>query len=113
MLKLSPLIPEKNKRYLIDKLSVLYGNQAEETYDNLVKIGISSGFKHSGFKTEKPRIIVELCSTERMDVPLIKMNQQFLSSEYLNFLTEIGNDLLMRSQKKLRRLRQILEKKIQ
>jgi tRNA wybutosine-synthesizing protein 3 len=81
--------------------------------DHLVKIGISSGFKHSGFKTEKPRIIVELCSTERMDVPLIKMNQQFVSSEYLTFLTEIGNDLMMRSQKKLRRLRQLLEKKIQ
>jgi len=38
--------------------------------DDLVKLGISSGFKHSGFKTGKKRIIVEICSTERMDVPI-------------------------------------------
>ena len=80
--------------------------------DRLLKIGISSSFKHSGYKTETPKVIVELCSTERMDVPLVKEDHRFLSNDFLEFLTGIGNELLIRSQKKLNRLEQNLRKKI-
>ena len=81
-----------------------------EDADRLLKIGISSGFKHSGFKSNTPRIIVELLSTERMDVPLAKQDFRFFSGEYLGFLTMIGNDLLKRGQKKLDRLNIMVKK---
>ena len=81
-----------------------------EDADRLLKIGISSGFKHSGFKSSNPRIIVELLSTERMDVPLAKQDFRFLLDDYLEFLMIMGNDLLKRSQKKLDRLNQRVKK---
>jgi tRNA wybutosine-synthesizing protein 3 len=81
-----------------------------EDADRLIKIGITSGFKHSGFKTGKNRILVEICSTERMDVPLGSNKEIFISDDYLNFLIELGNDLINRSNKKIMRLNKYLEK---
>ena len=81
-----------------------------EDADRLLKTGISSGFKNSGFKSSTPRIIVELLSTERMDVPLAKQDFRFLVDEYLEFLVKMGNELLIRSQKKLDRLNQLVIK---
>ena len=77
--------------------------------DDLVKLGISSGFKNSGFKTGKKRIILELCSTERMDVPIAINKTIYVSDEYLQLLLEFGNELLIRSQKKLERLLTMLK----
>lgn len=81
-----------------------------EDADRLIKIGIASGFKHSGFKSSTPKVNVELLSTERMDVPLAKQDYQFLLEEYLVFLTKTGNDLIRRGQEKLTRLQKNLEK---
>ena len=77
--------------------------------DDLVKLGICSGFKHSGFKTGKKRIIIELCSTERMDVPIAVNKNVYVSDEYLELLVEFGNDLLIRGQKKLEKLLTMLK----
>jgi tRNA wybutosine-synthesizing protein 3 len=81
-----------------------------EDADRLIKTGIKSGFKHSSFKTGKNRIIIEICSTERMDVPLANNDEIFISDDYLNFLIELGNDLIKRSNKKILRLKNYLEK---
>jgi len=80
--------------------------------DDLVKLGIGAGFKHSGFKSIKTNTIVELCSTERMDVPLGINDKCIVSEKYLLMIVKLGNDLLLRSQKKLDRLQKIFEKRM-
>jgi len=80
--------------------------------DTLLKIGVSSGFKHSGFKTVKDRIIVELISTERMDVPIGKNGKLVVSDSYIKELIEFGNDLMKRCQKKLNKLENKLKSNI-
>lgn len=78
--------------------------ESMEIADTLVKIGISSGFKHSGFKAVKDRIIVELVSTERMDVPIGIDGSLIISDEYLSIIHKLGNELLKRGHEKLKRL---------
>ena len=80
--------------------------------DRLLKIGVSSGFKHSGFKTIKDRIIVELISTERMDVPIGRNGEALVSNEYIQQLILYANDLISRCQKKLYRLEKNMKNKI-
>jgi len=77
--------------------------------DILVKKGVSAGFKHSGFKTINDRIIVELCSTERMDVPIGLDGSIIIQKTYINYLIAHANDLIKRGQSKLQRLEKILD----
>ena len=80
--------------------------------DKLVKIGISAGFKHSGFKTTNDRIIVELCSTERMDVPIGIDGTIIVQNTYLDHLIIYANNLIKRGQVKLKRLEKTLQNTI-
>lgn len=78
--------------------------------DKLLKIGIKCGFKHSGFKTVNERIIVELCSTERIDMLVGLKNEVFVNKNTISNLMDISNDLMIRSQKKLKKLEKTLLK---
>jgi len=86
------------------------GVSSLEDADDLVKIGIASGFKNSGIRSIKPRFIVELCSTERLDAPIGKQGTIYGENEYLELLTQIANQILQRSQEKLHRLEKKLRK---
>jgi tRNA wybutosine-synthesizing protein 3 len=77
--------------------------------DKLIKIAISSGFKNSGFKSIKSNIIVEICSTERLDSPIGKNGQLLVSNEHLRLLLEISNHIINRSRKKLKKLEKNLK----
>ena len=50
--------------------------------DKLLKIAISCGFKNSGLKSIIGRIIIEICSTERLDAPIGK-NGCFVMKNFL------------------------------
>ena len=78
--------------------------------DTLVKLGVSSGFKNSAIRSLQPRIIVELCSTERLDTPLGNQGSMNNDTEYLELLTMIANQIIQRSQKKLKRFEETLRK---
>jgi tRNA wybutosine-synthesizing protein 3 len=78
--------------------------------DNLLKIGIKSGFKHSGFKTVKDRIIVEICSTERIDMPIGFDQKIYTDDVTMLFLIDLANNLIIRSQKKLKKFKNALSK---
>ena len=69
--------------------------------DKLLKIGISSGFKNSGIKSLSSNIIIEICSTERLDAPIGINGNIYCNQEHLNFLVDISNHIIFRSQKKL------------
>ena len=78
--------------------------------DRILKIGISSGFKNSGLKSISKNIVVELCSTERLDAPVGKDGVLFCDKDYLNLIVNIANDVFERSTKKTLKFHQNLKK---
>lgn len=81
-----------------------------ESANHLMKICISSGFKHSTFKSTRNKIIVEICSTERLDFPVGKHGKLLCNDDHLEFLVKISNNIINRSDEKLKRLEEKLKK---
>lgn len=79
-----------------------------ESANTLVKLAVSCGFKNSMIKSTGKKIVVELSSTERVDVPLGADGELFCDMRYLQLLTDISNMVLQRSELKI----QQLEKKL-
>jgi len=77
--------------------------------DKLLKIAISCGFKNSGLKSIIGRIIIEICSTERLDAPIGKNGSLFCDEEFLYLLVDISNELINRSSYKLQKFKQELK----
>ena len=80
--------------------------------EDMLKTAISSGFKNSGLKSLGRKIVIEVCSTERLDAPVGKNGRLFCNEEYLHLLVEIANDVIDRSNLKLDGLTNELKKKI-
>jgi tRNA wybutosine-synthesizing protein 3 len=78
--------------------------------DRILKIAIACGFKNSGLKSITKRIVVEICSTERLDVPIGKDGTLFCSKEHLELLTSISNEIFEKSTKKLQNFERELKK---
>jgi len=86
-----------------------------KTYDdaeNLLKIGISYSFKNSGLKSIGKKIVIEICSTERFDIPIGMDGKLYCNAEYIELFITIANDMIERSNLKLERLEKQLKKKI-
>lgn len=75
----------------------------------MMKTGINSGFKHSGIRSISGQIIVELQSTERMDMPLSKNGKSMIPDSLISFLIDTANTALQRAQEKLNRLEREIE----
>ena len=69
--------------------------------DKLIKIAITSGFKNSGFKSYNDNIVIEICSTERLDSPIGKNGILYCNEEHLKLIVDISNHIIERSRKKL------------
>jgi len=72
----------------------------------LLRIAIESGFKYSGIKAiakHNGRVIVEIMSTERMDVPLASDDRMLCSEAHLDFILAKANIMLNRGKEKLKR----------
>lgn len=79
------------------------------TANQLVNVGIQSGFKNSVIKSlGENRIIVEIRSTERLDMPIGKEGMLFCSDTHLQFLVQIANEVIRKSTAKLKRLEESL-----
>ena len=74
----------------------------------LLKAGIESGFKNSGIKTLQNQCMVELLSTERLDMPLGADGTIYCDDLYLHFLLQIAEKVIKRSKEKRDRLGQTL-----
>ena len=72
--------------------------------DTLLKRAIAAGFKHSGLKSTENNVIVELCSTERLDAPLGRDGRLLCDEDYLQLLVSIANQVIERSTTKLEHL---------
>jgi len=80
--------------------------------EKILKTAISSGFKNSGIKSLGRKVVVEICSTERLDAPVGRNGNLFCDEKILNLLVKIANDVIKRSNIKLKRLTEQLKKKI-
>ncbi len=79
--------------------------------DKLIKIAISSGFKNSGVKSYFDNIVIEICSTERLDSPIGKNGKLFCNNEHLKLIMDISNHIILRSREKLGKFKiNLLEK---
>ncbi len=84
---------------------------SEESAEKILKIAYTAGFKHSSIKSlGKTRIIVEVCSTERMDFPLGEDGEILCNEKFLGFLVKISNELIDRLHNKLDSFYKILKK---
>lgn len=74
-----------------------------EMADTIVKTAIASGFKNSGMKSIGRKIVVEVCSTERLDAPIGRDGILFCEKEYTQLLIDISNEVFKKSMDKLLR----------
>ena len=81
-----------------------------ESADSLLKTAISCGFKNSGLKSLGRKIVIEICSTERLDVPVGSDGILFCSKNHLELLTSISNEILKKSKDKMQKLEKELKK---
>jgi len=70
-----------------------------------------SGFKRSGIQAVNPeRVLVEICSTESLEVPLAENGEKLVNLVYLSYLVNIANIKFSSGRDKLARLQARLKK---
>lgn len=117
-IQISEVLPSVKKAsegqlwFLAQSSIVHIGARTDIDAEYMLKTAISSGFKNSGLKSLGKKIIVEVCSTERFDVPIGKNGLLFCDEKYISLLVEIANEMIDRSDSKLTRLEDELKKKI-
>ncbi len=99
--------PKKGELWLISQSPILHVScRGLEKAKTLLRIAIESGFKYSGIKAiskDNGKVMVEIMSTERMDVPLGKDNEIFCSDTYIAYIVQKANFMLTRGKSKLKR----------
>lgn len=78
--------------------------------EKILKTAISCGFKNSGIKSIGKKIIVEICSTERLDSPIGIDGVILCEKDHLSLLTNISNNIIEKSTLKLHKLKEKLKK---
>lgn len=75
-----------------------------ENADALLKIVRDVGFRRSGIIADSNIIIVEICSTEKMDVPLSDNGKLVVDDKYITMMVNIANEKFLKGKRKLERL---------
>ena len=76
----------------------------------LLNLAIGLGFKYSNIKSvSHKKLLVEIRSTERMDVPLGEDGELWVSEEYVGRIIELANAQVRRFKGKLKRLEDEIE----
>lgn len=95
---------EKGEIWFLAQSSIIHiVCYTESAADKMLKLGVSCGFKNSGLKALRNKIIVEVCSTERMDVPLGIDKKIYCDNKYIDLIVDIGNEIIDKSDSKLNR----------
>lgn len=77
-----------------------------EHASSLLKL-VRDDFKRSGIISDK-KIVVEIASTEHMDVPIARDKKMLIDDAYLKFLVEEANRKLTRTKEKIKDLAAVL-----
>ena len=75
----------------------------------LLNVANQSGFKYSSIKSVNGKIMVEILGTERIDAPLGVDGKIYGGDEYVELLVEIGNRMMERMERNLKRLEKNLD----
>lgn len=78
--------------------------------ENILNKSRISGFKRSGIiSIKKNKIIVEILSTEKLELPIIRNNQILLNKNYLKILIQESNKNLEKTWKKIEKLEKFFD----
>jgi tRNA wybutosine-synthesizing protein 3 len=104
---------KKGQLWLLAQSPIIHiTSKNKNAADKILKIAIACGFKNSGLKSIDRNIVIEVCSTERLDAPVGKDGKLYCNMEYLNLLVEIANDVIEKSSFKLHKLEDQMMKKL-
>jgi tRNA wybutosine-synthesizing protein 3 len=102
---------KKGQIWLLSQSPIIHiTSKTTNAADRILKLAIACGFKNSGLKSIKKRIVVEICSTERLDVPIGKDGNLYCNKEHLDLLTNISNEIFNKSTNKLKKFEMALKK---
>ncbi len=103
---------EKGQLWFLVRSPILHvGARTLEDAVRLLNLAIGLGFKYSNIKSvSHKKLLVEIRSTERMDVPLGANGELWVSGDYIERIVGIANDQLRRFKRKLKRLEEEVEK---
>mgnify|MGYP000911723226 CR=1 FL=1 len=79
-----------------------------ESAKRLINISKESGFKYSSIFSFSEKIIVEIRSTEKMDIPVFKNGKVYPNEEYIMMIIDVANQLIERIKKKIEKLNENL-----
>ena len=93
---------KKGQIWLLAQSSIIHiTSKTIDAADRILKISIACGFKNSGIKSIKKRIVVEICSTERLDMPIGNDGILFCEKNHIDLLVNISNEIFKKSNLKL------------
>lgn len=80
--------------------------------DDILKIARDIGLRRSGIIADSNIIIVEICSTEKMDVPVAENGKLLVPERYIKLITDIANQRFLKGRTKLEKLYQEVKDKL-
>ena len=110
-LTLASKYSKKGQIWLLSQSPIIHiVSKTFDDADRILKLAILCGFKNSGIKSLGKKIVVELCSTERLDVPVGLDGLLYCNNDHLELLINISNEILEKSSIKLDKLGRVLKK---
>ncbi len=79
-----------------------------ESAQKLLNLAYNNGFKYSSIKSLRQGALVEIGSSERMELPVAINGKIIVDKEYLKTVLRLANEKLKKSQGKLKRLEKAL-----
>ena len=103
---------EKGQLWFLVRSPILHvGARTMDDAVRLLNLAIGLGFKYSNIKSvSHKKLLVEIRSTERMDVPLGTDGELWVDGEYLKRIVAIANSQVRRFKGKLKRLEEEIGK---
>ncbi|WP_297090088.1 hypothetical protein [Thermococcus sp.] len=97
---------EKGQLWFLVRSPILHvGARTMEDAVRLLNLTIGLGFKYSNIKSvSHKKLLVEIRSTERMDVPLGEGGELWIDEEYVERIVDLANAQVRRFKGKLKRL---------
>lgn len=83
-----------------------------ENADAILRIARDVGFRRSGIIADSNIIIVEICSTEKMDVPLSDKGRIVVDDDYIRMVVRIANEKFLKGKDKLERFEKNIRDKL-
>jgi tRNA wybutosine-synthesizing protein 3 len=80
--------------------------------NNILKIARDIGLRRSGIIADSNQIVVEICSTEKMDVPVAEKGKMLVDKKYISIITDIANKKFSIGREKLLLLESEIKSKL-